>query len=80
MNESQLKKFSGVKSDDEVDVVNEMALKIIKSKDLWFNEIAERIGKLLVTKNTDENLKENLRAVIVFFKSDEILNEFMASS
>ena len=80
MNESQLKEHAAAVSNDEVEVVNEMALKIFKGKDLWFQELAERIGKLIVSKNNEEILKENQRAVIVFFKSEEILDEFMESS
>jgi hypothetical protein len=36
MNESQLKEHAAAVSNDEVEVVNEMALKIFKGKDLWF--------------------------------------------
>ena len=76
MKESQKKDAAKVLND--VVVVNEMAIKIINEKDLWFKELAQRIGELIVSKNTIE--RENQRAVIVFFKSEELINEFMESS
>ena len=77
MNEAQLIKYAAVASNDKV---NEMAIKIIKGKDLWFKKLAKRIGKRIVSKNTEMDLKENQRAVILFFQSEEILREFMGSS
>jgi hypothetical protein len=59
MNEYQLKKRAEEVLKPEVEVVNEMTIKIIKGKDQWFSKLAERIGKLIVSKNTEESLKEN---------------------
>ena len=56
-----------------------MEVKIINDKDKWFNELANRIALLLITRNILEENKENQRAVIVFFKSEKILNEFLKS-
>jgi hypothetical protein len=56
MNEAQLIKYAAVASNDKV---NEMAIKIIKGKDLWFKKLAKRIGKRIVSKNTEMDLKEN---------------------
>ena len=56
-----------------------MEVKIINGKEKWFQELAKRITQLIITKNTKEETLENQRAVIVFFKSEEILNEFLES-
>lgn len=56
-----------------------MEVKIINGKEKWFQELAKRITQLIITKNTKEENLENQRAVIVFFKSEEILNEFLES-
>ena len=48
-------------------------------KDKWFQQLAKRIVELIVTKNTKEEFLENQRAIIVFFKSEEVLNEFLES-
>ena len=48
-------------------------------KDKWFQQLTKRIVELIITKNTKMELKENQRAVIVFFKSEEVLNEFIES-
>ena len=42
-------------SNDKVEVVNEMKVKIIKGKSEWFKELAKRINELIITKNTKKD-------------------------
>ena len=79
MNEAQSREHRHKVTNDEYEVVNEMEVKIINGKDKWFQELAKRIAQLIITKNTRGEYLENQRAVIVFFKSEEILNEFIKS-
>ena len=56
-----------------------MAVTIKKSKDEWFNELANQIKSNLETKNYLDKEKSK-RAVIVFFANDTILEEFSEST
>jgi hypothetical protein len=40
--------------DAEIEVVNEMKVKIISGNEKWFNELVKRITLLVITKNTKE--------------------------
>lgn len=56
MNESQMSYFKYHAAEilkNDIEVVNEMAIKIINGKDQWFKELAQRIGELIVSKNTE---------------------------
>ena len=79
MNEAQEHKHRHAITNSEFEVVNEMEVKIITGKDKWYIELAKRIAQLIITKNTKDEKFENERAVIVFFKSEEILYEFLES-
>jgi hypothetical protein len=68
--------YEDSKNTDEVEYVNEMTIKILATKNDWFNFIDYRIKVGLETKNTAEEFKEGERAVIVFFADDVILKEF----
>jgi hypothetical protein len=52
-----------------------MTIKILETKESWFNFIDHRIEEGLRTKNTKEGV-EGERAVIVFFENDVILKEY----
>ncbi len=54
-----------------------MAIDILSTKELWFEEIAKRINLALETKNTKK--KDSKRAVVVYFDNEIILNEFKKS-
>ena len=56
-----------------------MAITIKKSKNEWFDELANQIKSNLETKNYLDKEKSK-RAVIVFFANDTILEEFSEST
>ena len=78
--ENEKKKYDPAIFNKMFEVANEMAIRITKDKDQWFKELTFRIEQLKKSKNDEEALKDNQRAVIIFFQSEEILNEFTASS
>jgi hypothetical protein len=53
-----------------------MDIKILATKNDWFNFIDYRIKLGLESKNTAKEFKEGERAVIVFFADDVILKEY----
>ena len=55
MNQAQEEEHKHQVSDDKVEVVNEMSVKIIDGKSEWFKELANRINDLLITKNTNKD-------------------------
>jgi hypothetical protein len=55
MNQAQEYEHRGQVSNDKVEVVDEMKVKIINGKDEWFKEIAKRINELIITKNTNKD-------------------------
>ena len=57
-----------------------MDIKILATKNDWFNFIDYRIKVGLESKNTAEEFKEGERAVIVFFADDVILKEYKDQS
>jgi len=65
--------------DSKFKIINEMAITIKKSKNEWFDELANQIKSNLETKNYLDKEKSK-RAVIVFFANDTILEEFSEST